>query len=1200
MFLNVLRFELAFHLRRPVTALFAAVFFLLAFFFMASNSIVLGGAVGLVRKNSPMALTQLVIVLTAIGQVITTAIVGTATLRDYTYRTHELLFTTRLTRWSYLGGRFVGAYLVMLLIFAMIPLGAAAGSMMPWVDAEKLLAFNAWHFLQPYLLFGTTNLLLCSAIFFAVGVLTRNLLVIYVQGIVLLVAWSVSQQWMQSRDRDTLASLADAFGITTVEVATRYWTVVERNAHFLSLTGPVLLNRLIWLGVAGVLLVLAFALFRFEAAPRSFGVRRQRAPVAGPAAAATGNAAPAAAGIPRLAPDFGRATAARQLASVTRFSFLRIVRDLPFLAIVVIAAIDMTMTAWYADVMYGVTTYPVTANMAGAVAGGSFLYMLILSTVYAGESVWRDRLLGTAQITDSLPLSTATAAVGRILAVLLSLTLLLAALMLIGMAVQTVKGYTTYEPLLFVRYLFGATLPWMIGITFFAFAVHALVDNKFVGHVVIIVYWVATIVMGQVGFDHQLYRFGLSPAFTYSDMNGFGHFVANLALSAGYTNAIGLMLVTLALLAWRRGTDAGWSARRARARDRWPALRLAAGGTAFASIAFGGLIFYNTNMLNDYRSSRQADRESAEWERHWGAFRHLAPPRIQAVELEVELVPERRMADIAGRYLIRNREGRAIDSVLVNFPRGADVAPLVWSRPARRVMEDADAGTYMYVFDPPLEPGDDVQLDYRMGWSPSGFPNSDANNRVVANGTFLPTVGPSLGYDEGREISDIDTRRRQKLPPRERLPDLDDPEARRNSQFAIDSDRVRFAATISTAPDQIAVAPGYLEREWMSDGRRHFRYVMDQPIANFTTVVSARYTVLRDRWNDVDIEIYYHEPHTFNLERMVESVKASLDYFTANFSPYQFRVIRIVEFPRYDRFAQAFPTTIPYSEGIGFIMRVRDRDDDLDMPFFITAHEVAHQWWGHQVVGARAQGSAMIVESMAEYSALTVMEKRYGPTHVQKFLRHELDRYLAGRGNERQREQPLIRTENQGYIHYNKGALALYALRDYIGEDAMNRALRGYLDAHAWEEAPYSTAREFVAFLRAETPDSLQYFIEDLFETITLHDNRAAAASARRLEDGRYEVTLELHSRKVRADSLGTETEVPLADYIEVGVFGEREKGNALGRPLYLRKHFFTEPVTTVRVIVDEQPRSAGIDPYNKLIDRVPGDNIRSVGRPSG
>jgi ABC-2 type transport system permease protein len=1212
MFGTILRFELRHHLARPVTWLYFAVLFLLAFGFMSSDAILIGGGVGLVRKNSPYALTQLMLILTAIGQVITTALVGTAILRDFQHRSHELLFTTRITRVGYLGGRFLGAFLAMVVVYAGIPLGAWFGTLMPWMDADKLLPFSAASYAAPYLLFVVPNVFIISAIFFAVGALTRNLFAIYTQGILLLVAWSVTQQSLRGLDRDALANALDVFGLTSFDLTTRYWTMAERNTRLLGLDGFVLTNRLIWVGVALAVAAAAFLLFRFEATAPSFRFRRRstrtgsvadvpagnaRTGVAAPVAGAPGRRVPPAARAPAAVRHLDAATARHQFLSTARFSTLRIVRDMPFIAIAAIAGINTFMNAWYADSLYDVTTWPVTHLVADIMTQGFFLFMIILTTIYAGESVWRERSLGADQVADALPVPTWATAAGKMVGVVLAQALLLAAMIPVGMLVQTLKGYYRYEPIVYLQFVFGTTLPWLVAITLFAFLVHALVNSKFLGHLVIIVYWVASVVMNTVGLEHQLYQYGMPPTFTYSDMNGFGHFVGNLALSGGYWLSVGMMLSVLAVLAWVRGTDSGGPARVAAARGRWsPSLRYATGGTAFASVMFGGAIFYNTNILNEYITSKQGNRERAEWERAYGVYAHILPPRIIDVDLVVDLEPERRAYRIAGRYLAVNTEAAPIDTVLVNLDRDVDVERLEWSRPAERVISDDRTGTYLFVLREPLPPGDTIALDYTVAYAAKGFPNSGADGRVVANGTFLASVGPSLGYNRAFELSEDDERRKQKLPVREPLPDLDDPDARRNAQFAIDSDWVRFRATISTSPDQIALAPGTLERQWEENGRRHFRYVMEQPIRNMTTVVSARYDVHRSEWNGVPIEVYHHPTHTFNIERMATAVAHSLDYFTANFSPYQFDVLRILEFPRYAGFAQSFPTTVPYSEGIGFILRVRDRDDDLDMPFFVTAHEVAHQWWGHQVSGANVQGSAFIVEGLAEYSALTVMEKRYGQASAHKFLRHELDRYLRGRSNERRREQPLIRTENQPYIHYNKGALALYALRDYIGDDAMNRALRGFLDEHAFETPPYSTARDLVAALRAETPDSLQYVVTDLFETITLFDNQAVSANAVRRDDGRYAVTLTVSARKVRADSVGVEIEVPLADYIDIGVFGEREPGNAMGRPLYLAKHRLSDAVTTLEIIVDEQPRRAGIDPYNKLIDRVPGDNVRAVG----
>ena len=124
--------------------------------------------------------------------------------------------------------------------------------------------------------------------------------------------------------------------------------------------------------------------------------------------------------------------------------------------------------------------------------------------------------------------------------------------------------------------------------------------------------------------------------------------------------------------------------------------------------------------------------------------------------------------------------------------------------------------------------------------------------------------------------------------------------------------------------------------------------------------------------------------------------------------------------------------------------------------------------------------------------------------------------------------------------------------------------------------------------------------IHDLFETITLYDNKATAATASRRTDGRYDVHLTFDAHKLRADSLGGETAIPIADYIDVGVFGEPAKGNALGKVLEVRKVHVTQSTMTVDFVVSELPKKAGVDPFNKLIDRTPEDNVRAVELVSG
>jgi aminopeptidase N len=239
---------------------------------------------------------------------------------------------------------------------------------------------------------------------------------------------------------------------------------------------------------------------------------------------------------------------------------------------------------------------------------------------------------------------------------------------------------------------------------------------------------------------------------------------------------------------------------------------------------------------------------------------------------------------------------------------------------------------------------------------------------------------------------------------------------------------------------------------------------------------------------------------------MLDAMAASIDLYSASFSPYQFKHARVLEFPAYADFAQAFAGTIPYSEGIGFIINHKD-EEKIDMVTYVTAHEIAHQWWAHQVIGANQQGSTLLSESFAQYSALMVMEKLYGRDQIRRFLKYELDRYLASRGSELVEELPLARVENQPYLHYQKGTLVMAWLKDVVGRDVVDRSLRRLIARYAFHAAPYPSSADFLAILREEAGPAHDALITDLFEKITLYDLTATGMKVAKRPDGKFDVT---------------------------------------------------------------------------------------------
>jgi ABC-2 type transport system permease protein len=1184
----LIRFELSYYLRRISTWVYflmlASTGFLMMNLFggaIPDASASIEGTDGNVLVNSPHVLMILVTVFGLFGTLVVAAVAGNAGYRDFGDKMHALIFTTPASKFDYVASRFVGTVVINSIVLSGIGLGLWLGTVVPWVDADRFGPNTFAAYLRPYLLTVFPNVLFASALFLSMALLTRKRLPHFLGGAALLLGYLVSRSFVRDLETKWIGALTDPFGNTAIRLATEYWTTIEKNTRLLGFEGWIFWNRLLWIGIAFV--VVAFTAWRFDFTQEAKESRRRKRADASTAEAATPQAV-----VPIHIPDarrsFGLGAMWVQFRSLTRQSVREVVLSPYFAAILLAGVLFLVMSSMQLETIFGTRTWPMAWKVIEVLGGSFSLFVVILITFYAGELVWRERDLKMDQVLDASPAPSWLGYVSKLVALSFVVCVLLGVVMLAGVVTQATLGFFRFEPGLYLQTLFGMQLADYLLLSVLALAVHTLVNHKYTGHFLLILFYVAVDLLPLAGLEHPLWQYGSDLGATYSDMNRHGWFLGPFVWFKLYWAGFAILLAVLSNLLWPRGIDRHLQGRivAARLRLRTATMALAIVG-GFLALGAGGFVYYNTNVMNTYRNSDDVEELQASYEKQYKQHERLPQPRITGVSLEVDLFPDEGNVEIRGSYQIENKTDVPIDRVHVLVDPDTDIERLEFGMMAEAELDDAALGYRIYALEKSLAPGASSTLEFELASRQHGFARN-IQSAVVENGTFVnSSILPSFGYDPQRELSLDRTRKKHELEPKERMRDLDDPEGRENNYISRDADWVNFEAVVSTNLDQVALAPGYIQREWEENGRRYFHYAMDAPILNFFSFLSARYAVVSDRWNEVAIEVYHHPGHEFNLDRMIDSVKKSLDYFSAEFSPYQHRQLRILEFPRYASFAQSFPNTIPYSESIGFIARVKD--DDIDYPFYVTAHEVAHQWWAHQVIGGDVQGSTILSETLSQYSALMVMEREFGADQIRRFLKYELNDYLRGRSEERKKEVPLLRVENQPYIHYNKGSLVMYAMRDAIGEDAVNRALASIIEEWGFKGPPYPTARNLLAALQAETPEELRPWVAEMFEHITLYENRAIEAVARRTDDGRYEVTLTVEARKVRAGEQGGETEVALDDMIDIGVFdGE-------GEPLYLEKHRINDETKKVTIFVDTEPARAGIDPYHKLIDRHSDDN---------
>ncbi|MHC4991672.1 MAG: M1 family aminopeptidase, partial [Planctomycetota bacterium] len=1186
-FLLLLRFELVYYLRRMSTWVYFVIMAFMAYLMMITFAgafpnvtAAIQGTDGNVQVNSPHVLLILIAMFGLFGTLVVAAVAGNAGYRDFACDMHSLVFSAPTSKAHYVASRYLGTVLINLVVLGGIAFGMWLGTVMPFVNEELLGPNRLAAYARPYLLSVLPNLVFTSALFFSLALLTRKRMPHYIGGAGLLLGYLLSQTLIGDLETKLIAALTDPFGISSISLATEYWTTVEKNTQLLGLSGWLLVNRLLWTGVALAVVGVAVWRFRFSYAARE-GRRRKRDAVTAEAAFPT--TAPRVE-VPAARRTFGAAAAWTQFRALTGRGFREVIASPFFVAILLAGVLFLVMNAMQLETIFGTRTWPMAWKVIEILGGSFSLFVVILITLYAGELVWRERDLKLDQVVDATPTPSWIGYAAKLTALSAMVVVLLAAVMLAGWTTQALLGFFRFEPNLYAQKLIGMQLLDYVLLCVLALAVHTLVNHKYTGHFILILFYVGIDLLPLMGLEHSLWLYASDLGTTYSDMNRHGWYLGPFLWFKAYWGGVAILLAVVSNLLWPRGVDG-----RIRQRFQSARLRLRAVAVAIAvvgsTLAFGtgGYLYYNTNVLNTYRNSNDSEKLLASYEKEYKQYENLPQPRILGASLEIDLYPGSGHVDARGTYRFTNRTDTPIDEIHVMIDPDAEVRRLQFGVPAELDHEDSEYGYRIFALAEALFPGETSTLDFDLGYRREGIEH-EVETSVVENGSFVnSSVLPSFGYDPERELTLDRTRKKHGLEPKERMRDLDDPAGREDNYISRDADWVDFEVVVSTRPDQIALAPGYLQREWEENGRRYFHYEMDAPILHFFSFLSARYEVQRDSWNDVAVEVYYHPGHEFNLDRMVESVKKSLDYFTREFSPYQHRQVRILEFPRYESFAQSFPNTIPYSESIGFIARVRG--DDIDYPFYVTAHEVAHQWWAHQVIGGNVQGSTVLSETLSQYSALMVMEHEFGADQIRKFLKYELDDYLRGRSTERKKEVPLLRVENQGYIHYNKGSLIMYALRDAIGEEAVNRALAQFIEEWGFRGPPYPTSRDLLAALQAETPEDLQSWLNDMFEHITLYENQAKEAIAREIDEGRYEITLSFESRKLRAGEQGEEIEVALNDPVDIGVFDE--EGSALHR----EKRRLDGSISEVVVVVEGEPATAGIDPYHKLIDRHPDDN---------
>jgi ABC-2 type transport system permease protein len=1214
MFWEIFRFEIQNKLRRPAVYLYLVAIMVFTVGSFATGSLPLSDKQLI---NSPQMIAFWCAAMSMMMMLVSSSIMGMALYRDIEFNTKDYYLTYPITKPGYFWGRFASSFLFMLLLGAVIPLaifiGTKLGPVIGRADAQRFGPNYLYYYLQPFLTIILPNLLFTSCLFYGLVAITRNVKVVYTGGIILFLGYFISIFFFNHGGNFRAMILSDPFLLTGTRAQMSNSPSVLQNTQVIVIAGDYLLNRLIWAGLGVLIVLLTYLRFNFEA---FFSGRKDKAAIDETGVRKKG------AFVRARVIDFSGSYNRQTFYNLTMLELRNILRDNYFWIIIVLGAVSLGFAFWMPPGDFWVENFPRTIDFLGDFDITFIFFVFFIILFYTGETLHRDRITRYAFVNDSLPPPNWVINGSKLVSLVVFGAFLAMLPLVVGVIVQLLKGYHAFNFPIYFSYIGVRVLPRLEEMVLFCYVIHVVLNNKFAANGVAAVLWIGGHLLQVTGeFNYHLLVYPYGPGGGISEMDGMGHMVEPILWFHLYWLIFGSLLIIVAALFFHRGVSTSLKERLQLIPERFKLVtRVFAVGLLAAFLGVGGWLYYNVSYLNDFITKGERNDRAAQYERELKHYDSLPLPVVTRMVMHVDLYPEKQEQVMRGRVTILNPGQRPIDSLLLDGDELSDytlsmdgrampfVNPLLYDRAEFNFFRSRyDTAPFrLYALVQPLAPGDSAVIDVTSVVRTRGIPNDLYGEKMLRNGFFFTGGLPEAGYDDDDELSSPYERRKQRLPPKtDDEIAQDDPVGIRTLKAGKSAHLVSADVTVSTSGDQTAVGQGRLLRQWREGGRNYFHYVLDDP-GSYPPIggLSARYVRFTDSVqldHTVYINVFYDPADGVNVQRFVDGYKEGLRYYSRAYGPYPYNSISLAESNVYGPRQGSMATLDFLPEYYGWNAHFTN-SDQFDYCYYSAARLLSQQWWRFRVAPNETAGSMDIPEGLSHFDGLVMAEHKYGKDNMRWLLQQELQFYGFLRSRQEDADAPLIRSK-YWFVSEGKAAVALYGLRDLIGEDSINAALRQFKAEFGGRAAgPYAGANDLYRCLKAHTPDSLQYYLTDTWLKVTLYDNKTTEVSvAPTGKPDEYKVVLHVTVGKVWSDGAKEIVATGMADYIDVGVFGGAFQDKATGRwrtnPIFLQKYKLSEGGHVITVIVHGKPEWAGIDPYNLLIDVRPGDNSKSFGK---
>jgi hypothetical protein len=955
--------------------------------------------------------------------------------KDWDSKFDILIFSYPFSKRTYLQGKFLIFFLQTFLSFTFLMTGFVIGQNFR-TGSEIHPYFNFWHYFYPLLIFGGINcFIVCSFLFFISFIMKKKLLVV-VGGLFLYVLYMIilvfsNSPFMagslpQSLETQQLSALIDPFGISSYFFEARTLSAQQKNELIVPFSGYLLINRIVFLIISILLLLLTYRLFSFSTFSQNKSKNRNKNQITN--VSFTKNCGQ----FTTTKSVFGISVGIKSVLSFAKIDLIYLFKSITIVAVSILLLFFVGMEM-YAEIEKGIRLpqkYASSGLMSTTISENFHLFGMLIVIYFINDLYWRSHASGFSLIEKSTYFSKSKLN-GHFLSVSVLLFFLTAILILEGLAFQLVYNYFYIDWNAYSGTILFNTLP-LILFSAFMLLINDNIKNRFValGVSVLAGFTFAGPVSKKI-ISYPLLRIFSDYKGVYSDFNGYGMYASAFAERLLF----GLGMIAILWLINEFVKTKKWNI----------------GQLIFTGIILSLGILSGSFFMKDYIPKNEDEKilQSVQYEKKFKKYETLPQPIITDVITEIQLYPFENSYKIDGTYTLVNQTDKPIRKILINFHPDLNIESAVFRTNSESKKIDQEVTEIE--LNQPLQTGEKASLDFKISYHWSPVNGHDSFNAIIENGSFMriSRYFPTFGYQANNEIEDEEKRAEFKLGKQSELKKLEAPEV-------FKKDFINLDITISTEKDQTAVGTGDLTQNYIKGKRNYFRYKSNGIPFRFA-LSSAKYQIKTTVYKGIAINIFYNEKHSENVNHLIENAKITLDYCTQNFGKYPFKNINFIEVSSFTRgfAATAYPSAVFMTEDMLFHANIHS-DQNQDVINELAGHELSHLWWGNsQIDPDDREGAVMLTETLAMYTEMMLYKKMHGKEKMMERINVHQQIYDNEKGLSE--NQPLYKVTGENtHISYSKGAIAMVKLSELIGENKVNTALHSFLLHNQYPKKPTS------------------------------------------------------------------------------------------------------------------------------------------------